>query len=71
MGALLAGAAPADLADGDVLVVAHKVVSKAEGRVRRLADVEPGDRARELAAAHGKDPRAVQVVLDFTEDRAR
>jgi coenzyme F420-0:L-glutamate ligase/coenzyme F420-1:gamma-L-glutamate ligase len=47
-----------------VLVVAHKVVSKAEGRVRRLADVEAGARARELAAEHGKDPRAVQVVLD-------
>jgi coenzyme F420-0:L-glutamate ligase/coenzyme F420-1:gamma-L-glutamate ligase len=46
------------------VVVAHKVVSKAEGRVRRLGDVEPGDRARELAASAGKDPRAVQVVLD-------
>jgi coenzyme F420-0:L-glutamate ligase/coenzyme F420-1:gamma-L-glutamate ligase len=46
-------------------VVAHKVVSKAEGRVRRLADVVPGERAVEIAsAAPGKDPRAVQVVLD-------
>jgi coenzyme F420-0:L-glutamate ligase/coenzyme F420-1:gamma-L-glutamate ligase len=45
-------------------VIAHKVVSKAEGRVRRLADVEPGERALELAAAQDKDPRAVQVVLD-------
>jgi coenzyme F420-0:L-glutamate ligase / coenzyme F420-1:gamma-L-glutamate ligase len=40
------------------------VVSKAEGRVRRLADVSPGERALELASAQGKDPRAVQVVLD-------
>jgi coenzyme F420-0:L-glutamate ligase / coenzyme F420-1:gamma-L-glutamate ligase len=47
-----------------VLVVAHKVVSKAEGRVRRLADVEPGEAARRLAAEQGKDPRLVQVVLD-------
>ena len=47
-----------------MIVVAHKVVSKAEGRVRRLADVEPGERARALAIEHGKDPRAVQVVLD-------
>jgi coenzyme F420-0:L-glutamate ligase/coenzyme F420-1:gamma-L-glutamate ligase len=47
-----------------VLVVAHKVVSKAEGRLRRLGDVEPSEQARELAAEHGKDPRAVQVVLD-------
>jgi coenzyme F420-0:L-glutamate ligase / coenzyme F420-1:gamma-L-glutamate ligase len=46
------------------VVVAHKVVSKAEGCVRRLAEVEAGDRARDLAAQAGKDPRAVQVVLD-------
>jgi coenzyme F420-0:L-glutamate ligase / coenzyme F420-1:gamma-L-glutamate ligase len=49
---------------GDVLVVAHKVVSKAEGALRRLDDVVVGDRARELAHAHGKDPRHVQVILD-------
>jgi coenzyme F420-0:L-glutamate ligase / coenzyme F420-1:gamma-L-glutamate ligase len=61
---MLAGAAPPDLDDGDILVVAHKAVSKAEGRVRRLADVSPGERALELASAQGKDPRAVQVVLD-------
>jgi coenzyme F420-0:L-glutamate ligase/coenzyme F420-1:gamma-L-glutamate ligase len=47
----------------DVLVVAHKVVSKAEGRVLRLADVSPGPRAVALAAEHGKDPRQVEVVL--------
>ena len=47
----------------DVLVVAHKVVSKAEGRVVRLADVTPGERVRWLAAEHGKDPRHVEVVL--------
>ncbi|HVE67205.1 MAG TPA: coenzyme F420-0:L-glutamate ligase [Solirubrobacteraceae bacterium] len=52
------------LGDGDVVCVAHKVVSKAEGRVRRLDDVEPGDRARELAARLDRDPRHVQVVLD-------
>lgn len=51
---------------GDVVVVAHKVVSKAEGRLRELAAVEPGPRARELAAEHGKDPRLVQIVLDET-----
>jgi coenzyme F420-0:L-glutamate ligase / coenzyme F420-1:gamma-L-glutamate ligase len=47
-----------------VIAVAHKVVSKAEGRTRRLETVEPGERARELAAAHDKDPRVVQAVLD-------
>jgi coenzyme F420-0:L-glutamate ligase/coenzyme F420-1:gamma-L-glutamate ligase len=45
-------------------VVAHKVVSKAEGRLRRLSEVEPGERARTLADEHDKDPRMVQVVLD-------
>jgi coenzyme F420-0:L-glutamate ligase/coenzyme F420-1:gamma-L-glutamate ligase len=53
------------------LVVAHKVVSKAEGRVRRLGDVEPGPRALELASQQGKDPRVVQVVLDETAELLR
>ena len=52
------------LIDRDVLVIAHKVVSKAEGRVRALAEVHPGERARRLADELGKDPRHVQVVLD-------
>jgi coenzyme F420-0:L-glutamate ligase / coenzyme F420-1:gamma-L-glutamate ligase len=66
LAAMIAAAAPPDLDDGDVLVVAHKVVSKAEGRVRQLADVEPGERAVMLASEQGKDARAVQVVLDET-----
>jgi coenzyme F420-0:L-glutamate ligase / coenzyme F420-1:gamma-L-glutamate ligase len=48
--------------EGDVLVLAQKVVSKAEGRVVRLDEVEPSDRARELAGADG-DARQVEVVL--------
>ena len=59
------------LGPGDILVVAHKVVSKAEGRVRALADVEPGERARALASEHGKDPRHVQVILDETAELLR
>jgi coenzyme F420-0:L-glutamate ligase/coenzyme F420-1:gamma-L-glutamate ligase len=47
----------------DVLVVAQKIVSKSEGRRLRLRDVAPSARARELAAATGKDPRLVEVVL--------
>jgi len=70
LGALIASAA-GELRDGDAVVVAHKAVSKAEGRVRRLADVAPGERARELAAAHDKDPRHVQVVLDETAELLR
>jgi coenzyme F420-0:L-glutamate ligase/coenzyme F420-1:gamma-L-glutamate ligase len=73
LGALIAAAVPADapLQDGDVVVVAHKAVSKAEGRVRRLDAVSPGERAETLAAAHGKDPRHVQVVLDETRELLR
>ena len=56
---------------GDILVIAHKVVSKAEGRVRRLADVEPGEYAIELARAGGRDPRLVQVVLEETREIVR
>jgi coenzyme F420-0:L-glutamate ligase / coenzyme F420-1:gamma-L-glutamate ligase len=55
----------------DVLVVAHKVVSKAEGRVVRLADVEPGAWARDWAAEWDKDPRAVQFVLDEAAEVVR
>jgi coenzyme F420-0:L-glutamate ligase/coenzyme F420-1:gamma-L-glutamate ligase len=64
LAALIAEAAAGDLDGHDVVVVAHKVVSKAEGRVRSLAVVEPTARARELAEELGKDPRNVQVVLD-------
>ena len=51
----------AELADGDVLVVAQKVVSKAEGRVVRLDEVEPSEQARELAGTG--DPRQFEVIL--------
>ena len=56
---------------GDVLVLAHKVVSKAEGRLRSLAGINPSRRARELAREHGKDPRHVQVVLDESQQILR
>jgi coenzyme F420-0:L-glutamate ligase/coenzyme F420-1:gamma-L-glutamate ligase len=56
---------------GDVLVLAHKVVSKAEGRVVALADVTPSPEAIVLADTHGKDPRHVQVVLDETAELVR
>jgi coenzyme F420-0:L-glutamate ligase / coenzyme F420-1:gamma-L-glutamate ligase len=48
---------------GDVVVVSQKVVSKAEGRLRSLSEVEPGDRARELAAQTAKDPALVELIL--------
>ena len=50
--------------DGNVVVIAQKIVSKAEGRLVHLADVTPGDEAKEIAADHDRDPRQVQIVLD-------
>jgi coenzyme F420-0:L-glutamate ligase/coenzyme F420-1:gamma-L-glutamate ligase len=52
------------LQDTDVLVIAHKAVSKSEGALRSLNDVQVGERALALAAAQGKDPRHTQVVLE-------
>jgi coenzyme F420-0:L-glutamate ligase/coenzyme F420-1:gamma-L-glutamate ligase len=71
--ALIAAAmAPGALAADDVLVVAHKMISKAEGRTRRLSEVDPSPRAVSLAAELGaKDPRHVQVVLDETREVRR
>jgi len=50
--------------DGDVLVIAQKIVSKAEGALVRLANVKPSPQALAIAARLEKDPRAVQVVLN-------
>ena len=61
LAALVLAAAP-PLRDGDVVVVAHKAVSKSEGRVVDLAGVEPSARALELSA-EGGDPRMAELVL--------
>ena len=68
----IAAAMPAGApAPTDVLVVAHKFISKAEGRTRRLSSVDPGDHALTLAAELGKDPRHVQIVLDESREVRR
>ncbi len=51
------------LQDGDILVVAQKIVSKAEGRYVHLDTVQPSLRARALARLTGKDPRLVELIL--------
>jgi coenzyme F420-0:L-glutamate ligase/coenzyme F420-1:gamma-L-glutamate ligase len=51
---------------GDVLALAQKVVSKAEGRIRKLSDVVVGPEAARMAAESGKDAKALQAVLDET-----
>ncbi len=57
-----------ELRDGDVLVLAQKIVSKAEGRLRHLDSVEPGPEARRLAAELDKEPALVELIL--AESRA-
>jgi coenzyme F420-0:L-glutamate ligase / coenzyme F420-1:gamma-L-glutamate ligase len=74
LAALLAAAAArleGGVGAGDVLAVAHKVVSKAEGQTVALNAVTPDERARALAAAHGKDPRHVEVVLSEAAELLR
>jgi len=59
------------LSDGDVICVAQKIVSKAEGRLLALADVTPGEQAVALAQETDKDPRLVQLVLDESTEVVR
>jgi coenzyme F420-0:L-glutamate ligase/coenzyme F420-1:gamma-L-glutamate ligase len=59
------------LRDGQVVSIAHKAVSKAEGAVVSLAEVDPSPRAVELASEQHKDARAVQVVLDQSAEILR
>jgi len=58
------GRAGEALDDGDVVVLAQKIVSKAEGRLLRLADVVPGEAARHIASDTAREPQAVQAILD-------
>jgi len=66
-----AGKLEGGLRPDDVLAVAHKVVSKAEGRIVRLAEVFPGWEAHQLAKEHDKDPHLMQVILDESHDLVR
>jgi coenzyme F420-0:L-glutamate ligase/coenzyme F420-1:gamma-L-glutamate ligase len=52
-----------EIRDGDIVVIAQKIVSKSEGRIVHLAEVVPGERARQMAAEAGKDARQIEVVL--------
>jgi coenzyme F420-0:L-glutamate ligase/coenzyme F420-1:gamma-L-glutamate ligase len=52
-----------DLIDGDILVIAQKIVSKAEGRLFRLKDITPTQKALHLAEETGKDPRLVELIM--------
>ncbi|WP_336966618.1 coenzyme F420-0:L-glutamate ligase [Sphingobium aquiterrae] len=60
-----------ELTTGDVIVLAQKIVSKAEGQMVALADVTPSSNARALAAESGKDPRLVELILSEAESVVR
>jgi coenzyme F420-0:L-glutamate ligase/coenzyme F420-1:gamma-L-glutamate ligase len=68
---ILAALSPDTAHAGQVVVIAHTVVSKAEGALATLADVTPSERALELGAEQSKDPREVQVVLDQSSEVLR
>ena len=59
------------LQHGDVVCIAQKIISKAEGCLVALDSVEPGEGALELAAATQKDPRIVQLILDESSEVMR
>jgi coenzyme F420-0:L-glutamate ligase/coenzyme F420-1:gamma-L-glutamate ligase len=61
----------AQVADGDVVVISQKIVSKAEGRIRRLSSVLPGGEARRLAAVLGKEPALVELILEESREVLR
>ena len=67
LAALVCAAVEDDLRSGDVLVVTHKILSKAEGRLVDLRTVEPSPLAKCYATRYGKDPRQIEVV--FRESR--
>lgn len=64
-------AARAEIQGGDVVVISQKIVSKAEGRVRRLSEVEPSERARELGKGLGKEAALVELVLKESREVLR
>jgi coenzyme F420-0:L-glutamate ligase / coenzyme F420-1:gamma-L-glutamate ligase len=69
LGRLVAGVASP--AADEIVVLSQKVVSKSEGRLRKLADVRPGERAIELAASMGKDPALIELILSESREVVR
>jgi coenzyme F420-0:L-glutamate ligase / coenzyme F420-1:gamma-L-glutamate ligase len=61
----------AELQDGDIVVISQKIVSKAEGQVRRLRDVEPSERAIELGKRLGREVELVELILSQSREILR
>src|SRR5436190_19400234 len=70
-GLILAATADNPIQDGDLVVVAQKAVSKAEGRLLDLRTAEPSPFARTIADAHDRDPRHIDAILRETPRRLR
>jgi coenzyme F420-0:L-glutamate ligase/coenzyme F420-1:gamma-L-glutamate ligase len=68
---IVAAGGERELHDGELVVLAHKAVSKAEGAVVALSEVTPGERAVALAEQQQRDPRVIQVVLDQSQEVLR
>lgn len=59
------------LQDGDILVIAQKIISKAEDRLVELSAVSPGEEAEEVALVTGKNPRLVELILQESDEISR
>ncbi|MEZ5744086.1 MAG: coenzyme F420-0:L-glutamate ligase [Sphingomonadaceae bacterium] len=59
------------LGEGDVVIIAQKIVSKTEGRFARLGDVAPGEEAQRIADETGRDPAMIQLILDESSEILR
>jgi coenzyme F420-0:L-glutamate ligase/coenzyme F420-1:gamma-L-glutamate ligase len=59
------------LYDNDILVIAHKIVSKSESRLVKLDKIRPSARSLAIAKEHGKDPRVVELILNESNDILR
>ena len=71
LAAIITTAVAQPLGADDLLVVAHKIISKAEGSVIELATVEPSAKAIEIADRQGRDPRQVEVILQQSSEIIR
>jgi coenzyme F420-0:L-glutamate ligase / coenzyme F420-1:gamma-L-glutamate ligase len=60
-----------NLVDNDILVIAHKIISKAEGRIVNLMDVKPSPRSNNIARENGKDARIIEIILDESKEIVR
>ena len=63
LSAIILEAAGKKIRCGDILVIAHKIVSKTEGNIVNLASVKPSNRAVKMGKEHGKDPRIMELIL--------